>query len=124
MNIYIDKIAEIMNTKPKRVDSIGSIFGKLQNQSFINKPSCYVIRDDKDYMQQDKIWEQMNNKNTGTGNSGLGLGGVLLLIFITLKLCKVISWSWVWVLSPLWISLILYLLLTLVFVLIEIKNKL
>jgi len=61
MDIYINKIAEIMNTKPKRVDSIGSIFRRLQNQSFVNKPSCYVIRDDKDYMQQDKIWEQMNN---------------------------------------------------------------
>ena len=43
MNIHIDKIAEIMNVKPKRVDSIGSIFWKLRNQSFINKPSCYVI---------------------------------------------------------------------------------
>ncbi len=61
MDIYINKIAETMNTKPKRVDSIGSIFRRLQNQSFANKPSCYVIRDDKDYMQQDKIWEQMNN---------------------------------------------------------------
>jgi DNA polymerase III delta subunit len=61
MDIYINKIAEIMNTQPKRVDSVASIFGRLQNQSFVNKPSCYVIRDDKDYMQQDKIWEQMNN---------------------------------------------------------------
>ena len=61
MNIYIDKIAEIMNVKPKRVDSIGSIFGKLQNQSFINKPSCYVIRDDKDYLAQEKIWDSLNN---------------------------------------------------------------
>ena len=61
MNIYIDKIAEIMNVKPKRVDSIGSIFGKLQNQSFINKPSCYIIRDDKDYLAQEKIWDSLNN---------------------------------------------------------------
>lgn len=61
MDIYINKIAETMDVKPKRVDSIGSIFSRLQNQSFVNKPSCYVIRDDKDYMQQDKIWEQMNN---------------------------------------------------------------
>lgn len=60
-NIYIDKIAAIMNTKPKRVDSVGSIFGKLQNQSLTNKPSCYVIRDDKEYLAQDKIWDNLNN---------------------------------------------------------------
>lgn len=60
-NIYIDKIAAIMNTKPKRVDSVGSIFGKLQNQSLMNKPSCYVIRDDKEYLAQDKIWDSLNN---------------------------------------------------------------
>jgi DNA polymerase III delta subunit len=60
-NIYIDKIAAIMNTKPKRVDSVGSIFGKLQNQSLMNKPSCYVIRDDKEYLAQDKIWDNLNN---------------------------------------------------------------
>jgi len=61
MNIYIDKIAKIVGSKVKRVDSIGSIFGKLQNQSFMNKPSCYVIRDDKDYLAQEKIWDSLNN---------------------------------------------------------------
>jgi len=61
MNIYIDKIATIVGSKAKRVDSVGSIFGKLQNQSFINKPNCYVIRDDKDYLAQEKIWDNLNN---------------------------------------------------------------
>lgn len=60
MNIYIDKIAEIIGVKPNRVDSVSSIFSRLQNQSFLNKPNCYVIRDDKDYMQQEKVWESMN----------------------------------------------------------------
>lgn len=61
MNIYIDKIAKIVGSKAKRVDSIASIFGKLQNQSFINKPSCYVIRDDKEYLAEEKIWNSLNN---------------------------------------------------------------
>jgi DNA polymerase III delta subunit len=61
MNIYIDKIAKIVGSKAKRVDSVGSIFGKLQNQSFMNKPSCYVIRDDKDYLAQEKTWDSLNN---------------------------------------------------------------
>lgn len=77
MNIYIDKIAEIMNVKPKRVDSIGSIFGKLQNQSFMNKPSCYVIRDDKDYLRQEKIWAGLNSGVTQGKN-------VIILIYTNL----------------------------------------
>ncbi|MCK9444589.1 MAG: hypothetical protein M0Q14_08690 [Tissierellaceae bacterium] len=61
MNIYIDKIAKIVGSKAKRVDSIASIFGKLQNQSFMNKPSCYVIRDDKEYLAEEKIWDTLNS---------------------------------------------------------------
>ena len=77
MNIYIDKIAEIMNVKPKRVDNIGSIFGKLQNQSFMNKPNCYVIRDDKDYLRQEKIWAGLNSGVTQGKN-------VIILIYTNL----------------------------------------
>ncbi len=60
MNIYIDKIAEIIGVKPNRVDSVSSIFSRLQNQSFLSKPNCYVIRDDREYMQQENVWESMN----------------------------------------------------------------
>ena len=60
MNIYINKIVETLGVKANRVDSVSSIFSRLQNQSFISKPVCYVIRDDKDYMQQEKVWESMN----------------------------------------------------------------
>jgi DNA polymerase III delta subunit len=61
MNIYIDKIAKLTGSKAKRVDSVGSIFGKLQNQSFMNKSSCYIIRDDKEYLAQEKIWDTLNS---------------------------------------------------------------
>lgn len=61
MNIYIDKIAKLTGSKAKQVDSVGSIFGKLQNQSFMNKPSCYIIRDDKEYLAQEKIWDTLNS---------------------------------------------------------------
>lgn len=60
-NIYIDKIANIMNTKPIRAESVASIYGKLQNKSLMNKANCYVIRDDKEYLSQDKVWDNLNN---------------------------------------------------------------
>lgn len=59
MDIYINKVAEVMGVKPKRVDSVAGIYANMQNQSLLVKASCYVIRDDKDYLAQDGIWDDM-----------------------------------------------------------------
>lgn len=77
MQIYIDKIGDILGVKPKRVDSVGSIYSKLQNNSFLNQRNCYVIRDDKDYLSQEKIWEGLNVGATQGEN-------VIILIYATL----------------------------------------
>lgn len=68
MDIYIQKIVQISGYKMVRANSVSSIFSKLQSNSFMNNPSCYVIRDDKDYTLQDKIWAdfragKIQNKN-------------------------------------------------------------
>ena len=58
MDLYIDKIVKVSGLTSKRADSVGEIFAKLQNSnSFINQSSCYIIRDDKEYLQQEKIWD-------------------------------------------------------------------
>ena len=77
MQIYIDKIADIMNTKPKRIDSVGEIYSKLQNNSLMNKPNCYIIRDDKEYLSQEKIWEGLS---TGAAQGD----NVIILIYTSL----------------------------------------
>ena len=69
MDIYIQKISDIMETPAKRVDSIATIYSKLQNNSFINKPNCYIIRDDKDYLNQEKIWAGINEGVTQGKNT-------------------------------------------------------
>lgn len=58
MDIYIQKIVQISGCKMVRTNSVGSIFSKLQSRSFINTPSCYLVRDDKEYMVQDKVWQE------------------------------------------------------------------
>lgn len=58
MDVYVQKIISISGYRMVRTESVGSIFSKLQNNSFINTPTCYVIRDDKEYLSQDKIWEE------------------------------------------------------------------
>ena len=49
MDIYLQKMGEIVGNL-KRVDSVSSIYGKMQNHSFASKNSCYVVRDDKEYL--------------------------------------------------------------------------
>lgn len=61
MDIYIQKIADVAGAKIVRADSIRSIYGKLQNRSFVSTPCCYVIRDDKDYAQQENLWQDFLN---------------------------------------------------------------
>lgn len=77
MDVYIQKIISTSNSTPKRVDSVRSIFSKLQNTSFISKPTCYIIRDDKEYLAQEKVWAEMN--------SGKHLGNnIIILVYTTL----------------------------------------
>lgn len=59
LNIYIDKMAQIKKAKIIRAESMANIFSKLQNKSFVNVPNCYVIRDDKEYQTQEKIWPRL-----------------------------------------------------------------
>ena len=75
MDVYIQKIVSTSNSTPKRVDSVRSIFSRLQNTSFISKPTCYIIRDDKEYLAQEKVWDEMN--------SGKHLGNNIIILVYT-----------------------------------------
>lgn len=78
MNIYIEKIGTAVG-KLQRVDSLQSIFGKLTATSILDQPTCYVIRDDKDFLQQEKLWFDLFRGN---------LQGNNVLIFIYTQLDK------------------------------------
>lgn len=60
MNIYIDKIATVSGTQLKRVDNVSAIYSKLQNNTFTTRLSCYVIRNDKEFTTQEKVWQSLN----------------------------------------------------------------
>lgn len=74
MNIYINKIADISKCNIKRVDSISSIYAKLQNKTFLSKPNCYIIRNDKEYTLQEKIWNGLNKGDLQGDN-------IIILVF-------------------------------------------
>jgi len=57
MDLYIDKIANVMNTPVIRTDSVATIFSSLKNTGIITAPKCILIRDDKDYTKQEQLWQ-------------------------------------------------------------------
>ena len=59
--IYIQQIAKVTDSDVVRIDSISSIYNKLKNKSFISKSACYIVRDDKDLMENEKLQQQLNS---------------------------------------------------------------
>lgn len=68
MDIYVNKIAQVSGAKIKRVESVSAIFGKLQNNHFINSTTVYIIRNDKEYTNTQNAWENLNDKVTKGNN--------------------------------------------------------
>ena len=61
MDIYIDKICKAAGSSLVKATNVASIFSRLQNASLLGKPNVYVIRDDKDYLKQEKVWDVMKS---------------------------------------------------------------
>jgi len=59
--LYIDQISKISGKELKYIDSISDIYGKRNNTSFIKKSYLYVVRDDKEIIQNEKIQTQLNS---------------------------------------------------------------
>jgi len=57
--IYINQIAKIHGGNIQYVDGIKVIYNKLKNTSFINSNSVYVMRDDKDIIQNEELQSQL-----------------------------------------------------------------
>lgn len=77
MHIYINKIAEVNSKKVEYKDTLAEIFKTLQNTSFLKTSYCYIIRDDPDFLKNEKLWETIKDS---LGNN--------IVIFIVSKIDK------------------------------------
>ena len=59
--IYINQIAKVTSKEVKRVDSVSSIYTYLRNRSFVKKSFIYIVRDDKELMQNEKLQAQIDS---------------------------------------------------------------
>lgn len=75
MDIYINKVAETAQCDIVRVDNVKDVYSRLRNTRIIDKPSCYVIRDDKDYLDKESVWEGLK--------SGIAQGKNIIILVYT-----------------------------------------
>lgn len=59
--LYLDQIAKISGKDLKYIDSISDIYSKRNNKSFIQKFYTYIVRDDKELLQNEKLQAQLNS---------------------------------------------------------------
>lgn len=59
-NTFISQIAKIKHYEVMRINSITEIYSKLKNNAFIKKDFVYVVRDDKQFMESEKLQEQVH----------------------------------------------------------------
>lgn len=61
--IYINKIAEVLGYEVARVDSIADVWSDIVSPLLFGEPRVYVVRDDKDLMQDETLQRQIDNNN-------------------------------------------------------------
>lgn len=61
IDIYINQVAKCRNLSVKRVESIGNIYYRFLNKTLLDAEYCYVLRDDKELLTKDKLWEPISN---------------------------------------------------------------
>ena len=57
--IYIEQISKVTKKKCVRIDSVADIFQKLSNRSFVKESVIYIVRDDKELMQNEKLQQRI-----------------------------------------------------------------
>ena len=62
MDIYINKIAECINVKPTRADSMEEVLPKITSNSLFSTPQCYVIREDKEFIKSEAVQDFFDEK--------------------------------------------------------------
>lgn len=65
--IYIDQIVNVLKREfdgiqYKRIDEVSSILTKLSNNSFIKTRTVYVVRDDKTFINEEKLQDAIMSK--------------------------------------------------------------
>lgn len=57
--IYIQQISKVLQLETQRVENILAVYKALQSKSLFQSRKIYIVRDDKDLMQNEKLQQQI-----------------------------------------------------------------
>lgn len=56
MDIYLDKIYSVVGADVARVETVQEAYAKMRQKKLAGGPRCFVVRDDKEFLKNDKVW--------------------------------------------------------------------
>ena len=59
MNIYLNKMYTDLGVVPSVVNSIQDAYSKLAQKRIYGSSRCFVVRDDKEFLKQEKLWARV-----------------------------------------------------------------
>lgn len=59
-SVYIKQICTVLSAKYVRVDSITDVYRSLKNTSFLTQTTCYIARDDKEFINSESLQNQVD----------------------------------------------------------------
>lgn len=59
MDIYLDKIYSVVGADVARVETVQEAYAKMRQKKLAGGPRCFVVRDDKDFLKDDKVWNNV-----------------------------------------------------------------
>jgi DNA polymerase III delta subunit len=68
IDIYTNKIAECKKLEIQHINSISDVYSKFFNKSLVTKNYCYVLRDDKELLLQEKLWQPLSVESVQGNN--------------------------------------------------------
>ena len=62
MDIYLEKFP---GTRIRQ-DSVSDAYAKIIKRGMVKEPRCFIVRDDKEYLSQEKVWERIKKDMNGS----------------------------------------------------------
>lgn len=59
MDVYLNKIYSIVNANVVRVETVQEAYVKMGQKKLSGGPRCFVVRDDKEFFKNDKVWNKV-----------------------------------------------------------------
>lgn len=59
MDVYLDKMYSIVDADVIKTETVQEAYSRTVQRRLSNKPRCFVVRDDKEFFKNDKVWNKV-----------------------------------------------------------------